>query len=159
SAQAGKIQNLNEPEPGPEGMVFQAHCERGALDMTLALDEQNKIAGLVFKPHVDRRYAKVANHLVELINADDYSGVESLFNQQMSQSLPLEKAIEFFKGLSAQAGRIQNLDVPEQGPEGMVFPARCERGVLDMTLALDEQDQIAGLLFKPHRPASPRKNL
>src|SRR3954468_24769488 len=150
SAQVGRLQNLAEPEKSPEGMVFLAHCERGTLDMTLALDEQNKVAGLVFKPHVDGRYAKVANRLVELINAADYSGVESLFNKEMSQGLPLEKAIEFFQGLSAQVGRIQNLAEPEKSPEGMVFPAHCERGVLDMTLGLDEQNKIAGLLFKPH---------
>jgi hypothetical protein len=149
SAQAGKIQKLGEPEPGSEGMVFPAHCERGVLDMMLALDEQNKIATLLFKPHVDRRYTKVANRLVRLVNAADYSGVESLLNPEMSRALPLEKAVEFFKGLSAQVGKIQELDEPEPGSEGMVFPAHCERGVLDMMLALDEQNKIAGLLFKP----------
>src|SRR5207249_5350718 len=80
----------------------------------------------------------------------DYSGVESLFNKEMSQALPLEKAAEFLKALSGQTGKIQKLDEPEPGPEGMLFPAHCERGALDMTLALDAQHKIAGLLFKPH---------
>jgi hypothetical protein len=149
SAQVGKIEKVDEPEPGSEGMVFPAHCERGVLDMTLALDGQNRIAGLLFKPHVDRRYIKVANRLVKLVNAADYSGVEGLFNKEMGQALPLEKATEFLKGLGAQAGKIQKLDEPEPISEGMVFPAHCERGVLDMTLALDDQGKIAGLLFKP----------
>jgi nicotinamidase-related amidase len=149
SAQAGKIQKLDEPEPISEGMVFPAHCERAVLDMTLVLDEQKKIAGLLFKPPVDRN-TKVANRLVELVNAADYFGVESLFNKEMSEALPLEKAAEFLKGLSAQAGKIQKLDEPEPGSEGIVFPAHCERAVLDMTLALDEQNRIAGLVFQPH---------
>ncbi len=149
SVQFGRIQKLEEPEPGSEGMVFPAYCERGALDITLALDEQNKIVGLLFKPHVDRRYTKVANRLVKLVNAVDYSGVESLFNKEMSQALPIKKATEFLAGLNTQAGKIQKLDEPEPTSEGMIFPAHCERGVLDMTLALDAQSKIAGLLFKP----------
>jgi hypothetical protein len=148
-AQFGKIQKLEEPEPGSEGMVFPADFERGVLDMTLALDAQHKIAGLLFKPHADRN-TKIANRLVELINASDYFGVESLFNKEMCQALPLEKATEFLKGLSAQAGKIQKLDEPEPGSEGMDFPAHFEHGVLDLTLALDQQNKIAGLLFKPH---------
>jgi hypothetical protein len=149
TAQAGKIQKLDEPEPGSEAMVFPAHFERAVLDMTLTLDAQGRIAGLLFKPPLDRNI-KVANRLVELVNAADYFGVESLFNNEMSQALPLDKAAEFLKGLSAQAGKIQKLDEPEASSEGMIFSAHCERGVLDMTLALDEQNKIAGLLFKPH---------
>jgi len=149
SAQAGKIQKLDDPEPSSKRMVFRAHFERAVLDMTLALDEQNKIAGLLFKPPVERN-TKVANRLVELVNTSDYFGVESLFNKEMSQALPLDKAAEFLKELSAQAGKIQKLDEPEPSSEGMVFPAHCERAVLDLTLALDEQNKIAGLLFKPH---------
>ena len=108
------------------------------------------------------RYAKVANHLVELINAADYSGVESLFNKEMSKALPLEKATEFFKGLTGQVGKIQKLDEPKPESGAMIFPAHCERGVLDMTLALDDKEKIAGLYFKPHVASSkpvPKKHL
>src|SRR6266566_3252321 len=73
---------------------------------------------------------KAANRLVGLVNAADYSGVESLFNKEMSQALPLEKATEFLKALGAQFGKIQKLEEPEPGSEGMVFPADFERGVL-----------------------------
>jgi hypothetical protein len=149
SAQVGRIRKLDEPETSSEGMVFPAYCERGVLDMTIALDAQHKISAFLFKPHLDRRYTKVANHLVQLVNAADYSGVESLLNKEMSQALPLEKTTEFLKGLNAQAGKIQKLDQPEPTSEGMVFPAHFERGVLDMTLVLDAQYNIAGLLFKP----------
>src|SRR3954469_23909212 len=52
-------------------------------------------------------YAKTANRLVELINAADYSGVENLFNKEMSKALPLNKATEFFAGMKARSGTIQ----------------------------------------------------
>ncbi|MDB6038101.1 MAG: Peptidase, partial [Verrucomicrobiales bacterium] len=107
-------------------------------------------------------YTNAANRLVELLNAADYSGVESLFSQEMSKALPLEKATEFFKGLSAQAGKIQKLGEPKPGSQGVVFPAHFERAMLDMTLVLDGQNKIAGLLFRPHAAsaeAPPKKQL
>src|SRR5436309_386647 len=93
------------------------------------------VALAILSPRYFARHTctKVANRLVELVNAADYSGVESLFNKEMSQALPLEKAAEFLKALSGQTGKIQKLDEPEPGPEGMVFPVRFERGALDMT--------------------------
>jgi hypothetical protein len=33
--------------------MFVARCERGALDFTLTLDEQGRIAGMLFRPHTD----------------------------------------------------------------------------------------------------------
>ena len=150
SAQAGKIQKLDKPEAGSDGTVFPAHCERGVLDMTLALDEQNKIAGLLFKPHEDK-YTRVANRLVELINAADYSGVENLFNKQMSQALPPDKAAVFFTGLTRQFGKIQKLDKSKHNAAWTVFPAHCDRGMLDLSLVLDDENKIAGVTFKPSR--------
>jgi len=107
-------------------------------------------------------YSKIANRLVELINAVDYSSVENLFNKDMSKALPLEKATEFFRGLSQQVGRIQKLDEPKRNAQWTVFPVHCERGILDMSLALDGDNKIAGLYFKPKAAASetaPTKHL
>jgi hypothetical protein len=118
--------------------------------MTLALDEQNKIAGLLFKPRIDR-HTKVANRLVELINAADYSGVENLFNKEMGRALPLNRASVFFTGLTRQVGNIVKLDEPKDNAGWTVFPAHCERGMLDMSLALDDENKVAGLTFKPAR--------
>jgi Peptidase family M23/Protein of unknown function (DUF3887) len=107
-------------------------------------------------------YTKVANRLVELINAADYSGVEHLFDKDMSRALPLEKATEFFTGLTGQVGRIQKLDEPGHSAGWTVFAVHCERGMLDMSLALDDENRIAGLYFKPHAAspeAAPKKQL
>jgi len=52
SAQYGKIQKLGEPRLiPPTQAIFVAHCERGKLDITVWLDEKDKIIGLLFLPH------------------------------------------------------------------------------------------------------------
>ena len=95
------------------------------------------------------RYTKVANQLVDLINATDYAGIQANFNKEMDAALPLDKSSEFFKELTQQAGKIQKLGKPQPDGEAMVFLAQCEKGTLDMQIALDNSGLIAGLLFKP----------
>jgi hypothetical protein len=51
-AQYGKIRKLDMPRLiSPGQAIFVAHCERGKLDMTVWLDEKDKITGLLFLPH------------------------------------------------------------------------------------------------------------
>jgi len=107
------------------------------------------LAGKSMAEETDR-HSKVANQLVQLINSEDYPGIEKTFNAEMAKALPLEKARDFFKGMNAQFGKIQRLDDPTRSGEWMVFPAHCERGLLDMSLVLDQSNKVSGLLFRPH---------
>src|SRR6059036_1590141 len=76
---------------------------------------------------VTNRYTKVANQLVELINAGDYAGIQSKFNKGMDAALPLDKSSAFFKGLTQQMGKIQTLGEPRPVGGAMVFPAKLEK--------------------------------
>jgi len=163
--QMGKIQKLGEPRSVGGMMVFPATFEKGTLDMHVVLDSRGLIAGLLFKPRVaakaeperrqtqlslTARYAKVASRLVELLNAGDYAGIQTNFNQEMDAALPLDKSSAFFNGLTQQMGKIQKLGEPRPVGEAMVYPATFEKGTLDMQLALDSRGLIAGLTFTPH---------
>ena len=101
------------------------------------------------------RYKKVASQLVELINAGDYAGIQTKFNKEMDAALPLDKSRAFFDGLTQQMGEIQKLGEPQPVGGAMVFPAKFEKGTLDMQIALDSRGLIAGLSFKPHVATKP----
>ena len=96
------------------------------------------------------RYIKVANQLVELINAGDYAGIQANFNKNMDAVLPLDKSSAFFNRLTQQVGKIQKLGKPQPVGEAMVFPTEFEKDSLDMQIALDGRGLIAGLTFTPH---------
>ena len=100
-------------------------------------------------------YTKVANQLVELINAGDYAGIQSKFNNGMDAALPLDKSSAFFTRLTQQFGKIQKLGEPEPVGGVMVFPAKFEKGMLDMRIALDGSGLVAGLVFKPRAATKP----
>jgi murein DD-endopeptidase MepM/ murein hydrolase activator NlpD len=101
------------------------------------------------------RSAKVANQLVELINAGDYAGIQIKFNKEMDAALPLEKSSAFFNGLTQQMGKIQKLGEPQPVGGALVFPLKFEKGTLDMQIVLDSRGLIAGLSFKPHVATKP----
>ncbi len=104
------------------------------------------------------RFEKVVNRMVEAINAADYDAIGQDFGEVMRDALPPAKLIPFFKGIESQYGKIKKLNtgrfVP---PYTAIFPARFERGVLDIKIVLDNNDKIIGLLFSPHTPA-PKKH-
>ncbi len=97
------------------------------------------------------RFERVARGLVEAINGGDYPRIQQSFNQGMRDALPPEKAEPFFRNLIADFGKIEKLApgrfVP---PSQVIFPTCFERAVLDMTITLDNEDKIAGLLLLPH---------
>jgi murein DD-endopeptidase MepM/ murein hydrolase activator NlpD len=101
------------------------------------------------------RYSKAADRLVEKLNAADYSGIQAMFSAEMSKALPLEKSTAFFKNLTQTYGKIQKLEPPRTPPPAVVFTARFERGLLDLQLSLNGEEQIAGLYFKPHVASKP----
>jgi len=101
------------------------------------------------------RYTKVADQLVELINAGDYAGIQTNFNQGMDAALPLNKSSAFFNRLTQQVGKIQKLGEPQPVGGAMVFAAKFEKGTFDMQMTLDGRGLIAGLTFKPHPAAKP----
>lgn len=102
------------------------------------------------------RFEKVVNRMVRAINERDYTGAGKDFAQNMEDLFPLQKRKPFFEALSAQYGKILNLDKPQlKSNEQAIFVANCENGLLDITVWLDEKDRIAGLLFLPHKPDIP----
>jgi murein DD-endopeptidase MepM/ murein hydrolase activator NlpD len=102
------------------------------------------------------RYQKVATRMVKAINEQDYAGVGKDFSRTTEDFLPLHKRELFFKDLSAQYGKIKNLEDPRLvPPDRAVFVAQYERGKLDITVWLNDDDKITGLLFLPHKPPVP----
>ena len=101
------------------------------------------------------RYTKVANQLVELINAGDYAGIQAKFNKTMDAALPLDKSTSFFKGLTQQMGTNPETRRAAGRRRGVVFRTEFEKGTLDMQIVLDSRGLIAGLSFKPHVATKP----
>lgn len=101
------------------------------------------------------KYVQTADRLMNLMNSNDYSGIEKMFSTEMATALPLEKSSAFFQNLRQQLGSLSKLDPPRSAPPAVVFTAHFDRGVLDLQLSLNQNKEITGLYFKPHVASQP----
>jgi hypothetical protein len=97
------------------------------------------------------RHSVVARKVVDLLNAGDYAALQKLYNPGMSKAFPPQKTSAFYTRLAKQFGKIENFDGPTgKGYRGWIaFRLHCQRGELLMSLALDAEDKIAGIYFRP----------
>jgi len=66
------------------------------------------------------RYKKVADQLVELINAGDYAGIQTNFNREMDAALPLDKSSAFSR-VDAAGGKNREARRAAARPRGDGF--------------------------------------
>jgi hypothetical protein len=97
-----------------------------------------------------------AQRLAAAIQAQDGDAPQKDFTAEMRKFLTPAKTAETFRGLTDQFGRLKALDHPRPDPQGQVtYRGRFERGDLDVKIAFDRKDMIAGLWFQPHQPEIP----
>jgi hypothetical protein len=102
------------------------------------------------------RYEKVVNRMVRAINEGDYGNIGNDFDQTMEDFFPIKKRKPFFENLAAQYGKIKRLEKPQLPQTGRAISvAHCEWGELDITIWLNDQNRITGLLFLPHKADLP----
>ncbi len=96
------------------------------------------------------RYGIAARKVVDLVNAGDYAAVQKLFNPAMREFLPPKKASEFFTQLTERFGKFEQVEGPTASSGGWtVFRLESQHGPLTLLVALDANDKISGLYFKP----------
>ena len=106
------------------------------------------------------RYFVVARKLVDLFNAGDYAAVQNLYNPEMTRRFSLKETSDFYRQIAASFGKIETIEGPAgNGYQGWpAFSLHGRRGEMTMSLALDANDQISGIYFKPaslHYPLVP----
>ena len=96
------------------------------------------------------RYSIVARTVVELLNAGDYAAVQKLYNTEMGKLFPPKETSDFYTRLAA-LGKIEKVEGPTgNGYHGWTaFRLDYQRGEMTMSLALDADDKISGIYFKP----------
>jgi Protein of unknown function (DUF3887) len=97
------------------------------------------------------RYFVVTRKLVDLFNAGDYAAVQRLYNPEMSRTFPPKETTDFYTRLATNLGKIETFDGPTgNGYQGWTaFRLDYEHGEMTMSLALDADDKISGIHFKP----------
>ncbi|KJF44603.1 DUF3887 domain-containing protein [Draconibacterium sediminis] len=95
---------------------------------------------------------KISNEFEQLYNADKYTDIFERFSPEMKKDLPVEKTIDFLKGLKKQAGNIEHREfIRYENKTFASYKTRFERALFSLNISIDKQDKINGLLVKPFK--------
>lgn len=97
-------------------------------------------------------YKVVSKQFMDLYNTDAYGSIFDLYDEGMKKAVPREKSEEFFESVALQFGALQNLELVEPNKNSHVYRATFKNGVLDLVLALDDDNLIRGFQLKPYKP-------
>ena len=96
-----------------------------------------------------------AKTFVATLAKEDYTAAEKDFAAELKSRLPPEKLKEIWKAVVSQAGAFQEQLDPQTAKsleqnvvyDILVIPCRFERSTLNLRLAFNDQNQIAGMFF------------
>lgn len=95
---------------------------------------------------------KISKNFELLYNTDKYTEIFELFSAEMKKDLPIEKTIDFLKGLKKQAGNIEFREfVGYEKKNYASYKTRFERALFSLNIAVNEDDKISGLLVIPFK--------
>ncbi len=97
-------------------------------------------------------YAKAAADFMDLYNVGDYNGVFEMFDVEMKKALPKEQTIRFFtQNVYAPLGAITKMDFARSDSGAYYYRTFFEKGLADVVISLNPQNQINGLRIQPVR--------
>lgn len=98
---------------------------------------------------------KVSTEFEEFYNSDKFQSIFDLFSTEMKSNLPIEKTIDFFKGLKDQAGKIKTREFTkyENGTYAS-YKTDFERALFSVNISLDKNGKINGLFVKPFKESN-----
>lgn len=96
-----------------------------------------------------------AKTFVVTMAKEDYTAAEKDFSAELKTKLPPEKLKEIWKAVINQAGAFKEQLDPQTAKsleqnvvyDILVIPCRFERSTLNLRLAFNDQNQIAGMFF------------
>ena len=97
------------------------------------------------------RYFIVTRKLIDRFNVGDYAAVHQLYNADMGKFSPSDETADFYTGIAGRYGKIEKFHGPTgNGYHGWTaFGLEYQHGEMTMSLALDADDKISGIYFKP----------
>ncbi len=109
-------------------------------------------------PLTAQDYPSLGKTVVSELAAGQYAKVEAQFDAQMQAALPVEKLTAVWQSLVQQAGAFRSIASTrvsqQQGFNVVVVTCTFAKATIDVQIAFDSQQKVAGLYFRPATPAA-----
>jgi dienelactone hydrolase len=146
-------------EPVADSIVvfITLQFERAVLDAQVSIDAAGAVNGLRFRP--SQSVVAVAHAVIDNLAAGDYAAAAADFDAAIQTTLPAERLAEVWQTLVDEGGAfVRKGDVQTQlaGDYLVVtIVLEFEQAMLDATISLNADGQVAGLYFQVHQPVAP----
>ena len=114
------------------------------------------LASTVFGQTDLEKFQKTAELFAAAYNANDYAQIERQFNAPMKTAVPPENLTKFLDDLRVGSGKLIKLGSPIFNAPTANFPAEFERGKWILSITLDAEGKIAGLVITPPSSGKPK---
>lgn len=94
-------------------------------------------------------YKIAVRQFQEQYNQGKYEEIFNRFSPEMKKALPLNKTVNFLKGLSEAAGKLKEYSFSNSKSGAEEYKASFEKKVFNLRIVLDKEQNISGLLFQP----------
>lgn len=92
-------------------------------------------------------------------NAQNYAAIFEKFSPEAKKAIPLNMFEKVSKDLQQQLGKLQSLEyIESKGKETAVYKANFEKDRLKLSMSLNNDQQISGLLFTPYIESTAANN-
>lgn len=97
-------------------------------------------------------YKEVVSEFQSSYNDGNYKAIFNMFNYDMKQALPYNKAITFFTDLNSKLGKITSTEFNKLKDVAHIYKTTFNSQVRDVMFYLDGNNKIGGLLVTYHKP-------
>ncbi len=108
-----------------------------------------------FSQNEKSNYKECSLKFVSFYNDNQNDSIVAMFSPEMKAALPIEKFSQVTASLKAQFGAIKNIRFVRERNATALYETFFDASVMAMTINLNGQNKIAGLLFKPYTESKP----
>lgn len=108
-----------------------------------------------FSQNEKSNYKECSSKFVSFYNDNQNDSIVAMFSPEMKAALPIEKFSQVTASLKAQFGAIKNFRFVRERNATALYETFFDASVMAMTINLNGQNKIAGLLFKPYTESKP----
>ncbi len=149
-------------EGGFHIVLVACQFAKTVADIKIVFDQDGKIGGLWFVPHVSPSAAKLpagyaskhAEAMVDFMAKGNFASATKDFDSTMSSVMSADKLRETWSQLTAQVGAFNSRTGTHETDSGGYYTAyvacQFEKSPLDVKVVFDQDGKIGGLWFVPH---------
>ena len=106
----------------------------------------------------NENYRKVADKFIEYYNSGETEKIYEMFSEKMKNALPLANFKQMNVSMMTQFGKLKTLEYEKTEGIAAFYKAEFEKSTWQYMLALNDKNEIDGMLIQPYTAPTEKNN-